>query len=218
MKVLYQNGVWASVGLHPNDNKKEIFDYEKYKKLAQSKKVVAIGECGLDFLNVNEQDKERQKDLLIQQLKLASELNLPVILHCRKAHSDLIEILKLQTTNYKLQAVIHCFTGSWEEAQQYMELGFYLGFNGIIFKMDLAETIKKMPLERMLLETDCPYLLPSIRENLFENSRELVSSRNEPANVKYIAQKIAEIRGESLEKIAETTTQNAKNLFKLNYE
>ncbi len=212
----YQNKVWASIGLHPQDDKKEVFDYEKYKKLAQSKKVVAVGECGLDFLNVSDEDKKRQEDLLIQQLNLANDLNLPVILHCRKAHQNLIEILKFQETrNKKQNGVVHCFTGNWEEAQQYMELGFYLGFNGIIFKFDVEETIKKMPLEKMVLETDCPFLLPPIRENSFENSRELVFSRNEPINIKYIAQKIAEIRGEPLEIIAETTTQNAKNLFGL---
>lgn len=231
----HKEGVFASIGLHPincvidlsqlDEDRLEELDIEKYRELAKEKRVVAIGEIGLDYWNEpkgNEKAiifKEKQKEVFLKQLELASELSLPVILHCRKAHQDLLEELRIM--NYELgggRGVLHCFTGSWEEAQIYVELGFYLGFNGIIFKFDVEETIKKMPLEKMLLETDCPFLLPPIRENSFENSHELVCDRNEPANVKYIAQKIAEIRGESLEKIAQTTTQNAKNLFKLNYE
>lgn len=202
----YEYGVWAGVGLHPSDNKKEVFDYQRYKELAQSKKVVAIGECGLDFLETTkEEEKSKQKDLLIEQINLATELKLPLILHCRKAHKELIEILQQQSKSHNLQGVVHCFTGSWEEAEQYMELGFYLGFNGIIFKFDVEETIKKMPLEKMLLETDCPFLTPP----------QILKKRNEPVNVKFVAQKIAEIRSENLEKISETTFENAKKLFNL---
>jgi len=203
----YENGVWASIGLHPGDNKKEVFDNQKYKELAQSKKVVAIGECGLDFLETTkEEEKLKQKDLLIEQINLATELNLPLILHCRKAHKELIEILQQQAKANKLQGVVHCFTGSWEEAYQYMDIGFYLGLNGIIFKIDVEQTIKKMSIERMLLETDCPFLTPP----------QILEKRNEPINVKYVAQKIAEIRKENLEKTSETTFENAKKLFNLN--
>ncbi len=214
----YQNGVWASVGLHPGDNKKEVFDYEKYKKLTQSKKVVAIGECGLDFLNISEQDKKKQGALLIQQLNLAKELDLPVILHCRKAHQNLMEILKSQIPrNKKQNGVVHCFTGNWNEAQKYIELGFYLGFNGIIFKFDIEETIKKMPLEKMLLETDCPYLLPPLARHSPQGEGNQ-HERNEPMFVKYVAERIAEIKNIKVEEVASVTTQNAKNLFKLKYE
>lgn len=153
------------------------------------------------------------------QLDLAKEMNLPVIFHCRNAHCDLINELN----NYELRGVVHCFTGSWEDAQKYLEIGLYLGFNGIIFKLKgdetsfhlphratssrsfLDEVIKKMPLERILLETDCPYLVPP----------EAGVQRNEPLFVKYVAQKIAELKGETIEKISETTTQNAKNLFNI---
>ncbi len=197
----YGKGVLAGVGLHPGDNKKEIFDFQKYKDLAQNKKVVAIGEFGLDFLNIDEQDKFRQKALAKQQFDLAKELNLPVILHCRKAHNELIKMLGTQ----EIKGVVHCFTGTWQQAQKYMALGLYLGFNGIIFKMNIEETIKRMPLEKMVLETDCPFLTPPQAQ----------TKRNEPANVKYIAQKIADARGESLEKIAQITTENAKKLFKI---
>ncbi|MFH0739826.1 MAG: TatD family hydrolase [bacterium] len=230
----HKEGVFASVGLHPincvidlsqlDEDRLEELDIEKYRELAKEKGVVAIGEIGLDYWNEPKGKekarifKDKQKQVFLKQLDLAKELNLPVILHCRKAHQDLLEELRIK--NYELgggRGVVHCFTGSWEEAQQYMGLGFYLGFNGIIFKMDLAETIKKMPLERMLLETDCPFLCPP-SARLSPQGEGGQQDRDEPIFVKYIAQKIAEIRGESLEKIAQTTTQNAKNLFKLNYE
>ena len=100
---------------------------------------------------------------------------------------------------------MHCFTGKWSEAEQYLSLGLYLGFNGIIYKMNLDEVIKKMPLDRILVETDCPYLSPP----------EASEARNEPINVKYIAQRIADLRNESFDRIAQATTNNAKTLFKL---
>jgi TatD DNase family protein len=220
----YPAGVFASIGLHPincvidlsqdDEDRLEILNIEKYRELAKEKGVVAIGEIGLDYWNEPkgkskaEIFRDKQKEVFLKQMELARELNLPVILHCRKAHSDLIRNLDDRHNCVKDQGVIHCFTGNWEEAQKYMSLGFYLGFNGIIFKFDVEETIKKMPLEKIILETDCPFLSPP----------ELAKQRNEPANVKYIAQRIAEIRSESLEIISQTTTQNAKNLFKLNYE
>jgi len=170
----YKEGVYAAIGLHPiyaasefqkiktDPEEEEFFDKEKYKELAKSDKVVAIGEIGLDYYykpktNIKlEQFKEKQKKVFIEQLEFAKELDLPVVLHCRMAHNDTIEILKTQ----QVRGVIHCFTGNWEEAQKYMELGFYIGINGIIFKMDLDEVIKKTPLDKILVETDCPYLTP----------------------------------------------------------
>ncbi|MCX6791255.1 MAG: TatD family hydrolase, partial [Candidatus Gribaldobacteria bacterium] len=131
--------------------------------------------------------------------------SLPVILHCRKAHEEMLSELKAMNDRLemKIKGVIHCFTGNWKQAQEYLALGFYLGFNGIIFKMDLEEIIKKTLLEKMLIETDCPFLTPP----------QATSERNEPINVKYVAEKIAEIRGEPINKIAEQTFQNAKILF-----
>ena len=215
----YTAGVFASVGLHPincvidlsqaDEDRLEELDIEKYKELAKMPKVVAIGEIGLDYWNEPKSKekarvfKEKQEDVFLAQLELAKDLGLPVILHCRKAHDDLIEILKSQTVSRKLQAVVHCFTGTWEQAQEYLEMGLYLGFNGIIFKLDIEEIIKKAPLERVLIETDCPFLAPP----------DVNMERNEPLNVKYVAQQIAKIRGESLEKISQATTQNAKKLF-----
>ena len=210
----YKNGVYAAVGLHPIHAKDE-FQYEKYKELTDSKKTVAIGEVGLDYKAEYVSFKEQQRTVLCKQLDLAKELNLPVIFHCRMAHEDLLEILtNYSSTNHSLTGVVHCFTGNWEQAQKYMEMGLHLGFNGIIFsarggsalggKLDLDDIIKKTPLERILVETDCPYLTPLP-----------MTGRNEPIFVKYVAEKIAKIKNLSYEEIAEITTQNAQKLFKI---
>ncbi len=202
----YEKGVYAAIALHPIHLKDEKFDYKKYKELAKSsKKVVAIGEAGLDAMYPN----PKQEEVFLEHLKLAHELDLPVILHCRKAHSDLIKVLKSEIQDphskqkQEIRGVVHCFTGKWSEAKQYLEMGFYLGFNGIIFKHNVEESIKKVPLDRILIETDCPYLTPPMAG----------VERNEPLFVKYVAEKITELRGEPLEKIQEATTQNAKKLF-----
>jgi len=237
----YEKGVFAAIGLHPiysttglvkikTDPEEgnfiangEDFDIEKYRELAKSNKVVAIGEIGLDYYYRPKTKrklwlfKEKQKEVFLKQLELAKELNLPVIFHCRKAHDNLIDILNSQFMihNSKLEGVVHCFTGNWEQAKQYLEMGFYLGFNGIIFKLDLEEVIKKTPLNRILIETDCPYLTPLPAVALAKAGPEAGIDRNEPIFVKYVAQRIAEVRGITFEKIAEITTQNAKQLFKI---
>lgn len=228
----YPQGVYAAVGLHPihlatdlvkikNDTeeieiktKEESFDYKKYKELAQSPKVVAIGEVGLDYYwkpktkGRLELFKENQKNIFYQQLGLAKELKLPVILHCRMAHKDLIQFLEQNNDVRPSVAAAHGFVGNTDELKKYLSLGYYIGFNGIIFKkierIDFEENIRQTPLERILVETDCPYLTPPP-----------LAGRNEPINVKYVVQKIAEIKNVSFEKIVEITTQNAKNLFKI---
>jgi TatD DNase family protein len=217
--------IYAAIGMHPIHIKTDLmklrmdeeegafaplgeeFDKGKYKELAKNKKVVAIGEIGLDYYykpktNTKlEKFKELQKKVFIEQLDLASDLNLPVIIHCRMAHEDVLEILSKR----KNKGVIHCFTGSWEEAQKYINLDFYLGINGIIYKFNIDEVIKKAPLDKLLIETDCPYLTPPAAE----------AERNEPIFVKNIAQKIAELKGVTFDEVASTTTQNAENLFKI---
>jgi TatD DNase family protein len=206
MAEKYETGVYAAIGLHPIHIQDEHFDYEKYKELALSAvegKVAAIGEIGLDYKSEYILFKEKQKEALLRQLDLAKELSLPVIFHCRMAHQDLIQIIQ-QSNISTIRGVIHCFTGTWEDAQKYLETGFYLGFNGIIFKLDLDEVIKKTPLEKILLETDCPYLTPKP-----------MTGRNEPSYIKYVAKKIAQLKNLTFEKIAEITTQNAKKLFKI---
>jgi len=227
----YERGVYAAVGLHPIHVCEEEFYYEEYKELAKSSKVVAIGEIGFDYwyrpkTNVRlEQFKQRQKEAFEKQLELAEELNLPIIFHCRVAHEDLINILNTRYSiqNTKLKGVIHCFTGTWEEAKKYLDMGFHLGFNGIVFKLDLDEVIEKTPLEQMVVETDCPYLTPPP-----------MARRNEPLYVKYVAEKIAKIKNirakrtlfssspsfslrenSVFEEISEITAENAKKLFNL---
>ncbi|MDO8424592.1 MAG: TatD family hydrolase, partial [bacterium] len=149
-----------------------------------------------------EQFKERQKEVFLKQIDLACELNLPVIVHCRSAHNDLIGLLNKY--GKASRGVVHCFTGNWQEAQQYLEMGFHLGFNGIIFKLELTEVIEKTPFDRILLETDCPYLTPPQE-----------SGRNEPLFVKHVAERIAQIKKLSYEEISEKTTKNAKELFNI---
>lgn len=228
MALKYDKRVWAAIGYHPgnlmSDFSAKDFDLEKYRKLVldNAGRVVAIGEIGLDYYyrpkgKIKVEDfQSRQKEVFIKQLELAKELNLPVIIHCRMAHTDLIEILKSQFPNpndQKLHGVIHCFTGTLAEAEQYIRLGFYLGINGIIFspfgrsavggKLSLDEVIKKTPLNKILVETDCPYLTPPQEGD----------KRNEPVFVKYVAERIAKIKNISLEKVCEITTQNARKLF-----
>ncbi len=191
------DGLYAVIGLHPTDVD-EPLDISAYRQLAQSEKVVAIGEIGLDYFR-EPYDAQKQKEIFLQQLALAKELTLPVIIHCRKAHPEMIGLLQGQG----MQGVIHCFTGTWAQAQQYLDLGFYLGINGIIFKFNIDETIKKAPLEKLLLETDCPFLTPPMAPQ----------KRNEPLFMEYTVQKIAELRGITTEEVAQKTTENAKKLF-----
>ncbi len=194
--------MFAAVGLHPI-HARDDFNVDDYRNLAKSDKVVAIGEIGLDRYKDYGQFIDKQKEIFVQQLNLAKELNLPAIIHCRMARNDLLEIL--QNEKYKIKGVIHCFTGTWEEAKKYLDLDFYLGFNGIMYKFDLKEVIEKTPLDRILIETDCPYLTPP----------QAGVERNEPIFVKYIAQEIAKIRKISFQEVAVATTKNAKNLFKM---
>jgi len=212
------------------NSREEKFDYEKYKnlafgknldfrsaqikELAQSKKVVAIGEIGLDYYykpktkRKLEIFKEKQKNTLLEQLALAKELNLPVIFHCRMAHKDLIEFLKENQKIRPEKAVAHGFVGKLDELKEYLNFGYFVGFNGIIFKkiegIDFEENIKNTPLDKILIETDCPYLTPP-----------QIEGRNEPLNVKYIAKRLAEIKNVSYEEITQITIKNAKKLFNI---
>lgn len=190
-------GFYAAVGLHPTDVDEEL-DLQKYRELAKSKKVVAIGEIGLDYFRPPF-DKEKQRKIFIEQLELAKELDSPVIIHCRAAHQEMLEIL--QGRGHR--GVIHCFTGTLEEAKKYIAMGFYLGMNGIMFKFPLDEVVKNISLEHMLLETDCPFLTPPMAPN----------KRNEPIFMSHTIQKIAELKNITTEEISQKTTENAKKLF-----
>lgn len=217
--------IYAAIGMHPIHIKTDLmklkmdedeggfeplgeeYDKEKYKDLAKSKKVVAIGEVGLDYYYrpkgtaKKEKFKQRQREVFIQQLELAEELGLPVIIHCRVAYNDIYDILK----DRKLRGVVHCFVGTPEEAQKLVDLGFYIGITGIIFKLDLDEVVKKIPLDKLLIETDGPYLAPP----------KAGVERNEPIFVKYVAERIAELKNITFDEVAQKTTENAKKLFKI---
>ena len=227
-------GIYAAIGMHPIHIKTDLlklrmdedegafaplgeeFDKERYKDLAKSKKVVAIGEVGLDYYYKpkgtakKEQFKQKQKEVFEQQLEIAEELNLPVIVHCRMAHGDAIEIL----AKHKVKGTIHCFTGTWDEAQKYLDLGFHIGINGIIFKFDIDEVIKKAPLDKILVETDCPYLTPAPVIAKATAGKEGYL-RNEPIFVKHVVERIADLRGMTFDEVASATTENAKKLFRI---
>lgn len=207
----YEN-VWASVGLHPNDNLGEEYEQSAYEKLAENKKVVAVGEVGLDYYRTTDQElKNKQKSRFEKQIQLAIKTQLPLIVHCRDAHQEMIELLSKYGDNLsgppaRAGGVIHSFTSTWANAQKYINLGFYIGLNGIItFTKQYDETAINIPLEKVLMETDAPYLTP-------EPFR---GKRNEPVYVEHVARKIAELRNISFEKVAEITTANAGKLFNL---
>jgi len=221
----YETGVWAAIGLHPlnlsaqkrisrdlpEDFCENGFSAEKYFPLAESKKVVAIGEIGLDYYykpktNIKiEAMKAAQKEALRRQLLFARETDLPAIFHCRMAHQEMIEALKEEfAARGKIAGVLHCFTGGLAELEAYLDLGLRIGLGGIIFKMDLNEAVKKIPQERILLETDCPYLAPPG-----------LPPRNEPKNTMIIAREVAQIRGEAPESLIAAANQNARELFRI---
>ena len=205
----YDKGVYASVGLHPNDNENEIFQIENYRQLAENNKVVAIGECGLDLKN-QKSNLKNQKYIFEEQIKLAIELDKPLMIHCREAHNEVIKILNTYYLihNTKLRGNIHFFSGDWEIAQKYFNLGFTISFTGVItFVRQYDEIIKKAPLEKIMIETDAPFVAPMPHRG----------KRNEPLYVKEVAKKIAEIRKEPYEKIAKITTDNALKFFNINF-
>ncbi len=193
-------GIWATVGLHPNDNLEEKFDSRTYEELLNCDKVVGFGEIGLDYYRTEKiEDQELQKQRFKEQLDLAKKINKPLIIHCRNAHEDMLEIL-----DSNLRGVVHSFTGTLNEAKKYLDLGFYLGFNGIItFTDQYDEIIKYAPLDKILLETDAPYLTPI----------PFRGKRNEPLYVKYVAEKIAELKGVGYDEATEKTFTNTQKLF-----
>lgn len=205
----YNKGVYAAVALHPDDIVKEKFKYKKMKELAQNPKVVAIGECGLDYGYCEDDEKiqKLQQKVFIEHIKLAKELDKPIIIHSRRLFPEILEIIKKHPG---IRGVLHCYMGRWSYAEEYLKLGFYISFTGLItYARDYDKVIKNCPLEMILIETDSPYLIPEP----LRKKDEIV--RNAPENVKYVAQKIAEIKGISFDEVAEQTTQNAKKLFNL---
>lgn len=210
-------GVWVVIGQHPSET--ENFDPAFYKKLAANKKVVAIGEIGLDLHYDALEGKEKmlaaQTILFRQQLDLADELNLPVVVHTRDAHAPTLAILTEYISAGKLarRGVMHCFTGTAAAAQEYLALGFYISFPGIVTfpprknetENSLWATVRAVPLDKILVETDAPWLAPASHRG----------QRNEPAWVEDIARVLAVIRNLTPEEFFAQTTANANQLFQL---
>ncbi len=196
--------MYATVGISPNDiDKFRKEDLDEIEILGKNKKVVAIGEIGLDY-HWNTENKELQKQVFISQIQIANKLELPIVIHTRESIYDTLEILKNNKCNKK--GVFHCCPLNIDLVREGLKLGFYISFAGpITFKnsKNAEEIIKMVPLEKILIETDSPYLSP-------EPFR---GKRNDSRNVKYIAQKIAEIREIELSEIAKITYENAKKIF-----
>jgi TatD DNase family protein len=195
--------IYATVGIHPHDvGKIGNKTYDDLRELARHKKVVAYGEIGLDFFrNIAPQAQQREK--FSEQLLLAQELNLPVIIHDRDAHEQSLRMVRASGIR---RGVFHCFSGDYEMAKQCLDLGFYLSVPGVV-TFDKAKTlqnvVKHVPLSSLLLETDCPYLAPNPYRG----------KRNEPAYIVQTAKKVAEIKGLLWEDVAAVTAQNTLSLF-----
>jgi len=196
--------IYASAGIHPHDAQKEFDKVEEIERLALQEKVVAIGEIGLDYY-YNDPPKEFQKEVFTKQIRLAKKLNLPIIIHDRDAHGDILDILKKEWTK-DLRGVFHSYSGSVEMAFQAIEMNFYISLGGpVTFKnaKKPKEVVKAVPIEKLLIETDSPYLTPEPYRG----------KRNTPVYVKFVAEKIAELREMSYEEVCRITAENAIKLF-----
>ncbi|MBN1643487.1 MAG: TatD family hydrolase [Dehalococcoidales bacterium] len=199
--------VFAAVGIHPHEaGNVQKADINRIAEISKSPKVVALGEMGLDFYR-NYSPREAQLQVLKWQLELATEVSLPVIIHDRQATSDIQKILAewVKLIYPRCPGVIHCFSGNKQSAAKYMEMGFYLAFGGYISYpgSNASEVIKTIPYERLLVETDCPFLPP----------QKYRGKRNEPAYAVLTAEVLAGILGKTVQAVAEQTTENAERLF-----
>jgi len=229
----YQNGVYVAVGLHPEslENRMEQengakayfeaedFNADIYQQLAKFPRVVAVGEIGLDYFRPDtssdnwEKIKDKQRRIFLEQLEFALQLGLPAIIHCRQAHDDMLTLLSNFKNKYhsllptdRPWGVLHCFSGDENLAWRYFNLGLSISFTGLItFSKNWDSLIRKMPDDRLLLETDAPFMTPEPYRG----------KRNEPLLVSYVAKRIAEIKGMTPERVALITTNNAKKLFRL---
>ena len=247
-----KTGVWASIGVHPIhvftdvqeeqviegktqtiNTRAEKFDYDRYRALAESSdNVIAIGECGLDYLHFERSNLQNQRQELIQlqletlreHIRLAIDLDLPMVIHCRdaeihdeetlQAFEHLLALLREYNTpgvssqQQKVRGVIHCYTGIPKYVPQFLELGFYIGYTGIVTFPNAKEvraSLRATPLERILLETDAPYLTPVPHRG----------KRNEPSYVRHVAEQVADLKQITVVEVAERTTQNAVELFRV---
>lgn len=196
--------IYASVGIHPHDAKDcTEKTWDLLLRLAQNPKVIAWGEIGLDYYrDLSPRDVQRQ--VFIHQIELANEVGLPIIIHNRDAHGDVLKIVKEHRP--ECGGVFHSYSGSWEMAKELLRMGFYLSFSGPLTYKNARHTVEvaaNVPEDRFVVETDCPYLTPEPYRG----------KRNEPAYVREVLAKIAELKGITLEKAAELSTNNAKKLF-----
>ncbi|KGM06350.1 putative deoxyribonuclease YcfH [Methylophaga thiooxydans] len=196
--------VTASVGIHPNVEQEEQFTVEQLIAEASHPKVIAIGETGLDYFR-SEGDLEWQRERFRIHIEAAKQTQKPLIIHTREARQDTMAILEKENAE-KAGGIIHCFTENWETAQRALDIGFYISLSGIVtFKSakELQDVAKKLPLDRILIETDSPYLAPVPHRG----------KTNKPVFVKHVAEFLAELRGDTVENIAASTTANFQRLF-----
>ncbi len=220
----YKEGVYAAVGLHPVHTEKsfhdakelgaddaareftsrgEIFDVQYYRNLARDPKVVAIGECGLDYYRLGDSTKKCQAEAFTAQITLAREVGKPLMIHCRNAFPDLIALLKSETLPDH-PGIVHFFSGTKADARELLDLGFCFTFGGVItFARDYDEVIEAIPVDRILSETDAPYVTPAPYRG----------KRNEPAHVVEVVKKLAEIKNIPVEKMSEQIFKNSKSIF-----
>ncbi|MGR3806223.1 TatD DNase family protein [Pasteurella testudinis DSM 23072] len=199
--------VSLSCGVHPLNVEDEAFDGEKMRRLAQNPQVIAIGECGLDYY-YSADNKAKQQRIFAEQIEIAKQLNKPLIIHTRAAREDTIDLLK-QGGAQKCGGVMHCFTENQWTADQALELGFYISVSGIItFRnaQEIRDVIQSVPLDRLLVETDSPYLAPVPYRG----------KQNQPAYVREVCEYLAVLKGVSAVEMAQITTQNFERLFKVN--
>lgn len=200
--------IYACIGIHPVDKTSEIFDEIAFAELVKHSKVVAIGECGLDFYHADKSiDYERQEALLLFQINFALNHNKPLMIHARNAYEELLSILEPLKKIYgdKLRGNIHFFAGNWEIAQRFIAIGFTLSFTGVItFVHDYDEVIRNAPLSSIMSETDAPYVAPIPYRG----------KRNEPSYVSEVVKRMAEIRGVSLWTVQEALVENALNMIR----
>ena len=215
----YDN-VWATIGLHPIHTSKsyhdeqelgeggkeftsrgEKFDMSAYAELGKSPRVIAVGECGLDYYRADKDTRDVQVKNFVEQIELANTLGKPLMLHIRNAYEDALEVIK---SHAKVRGDVHFFAGDWGIAKKFLDLGFTLSFTGVItFTHDYDEVVKNTPLNMLLSETDAPYVTPAPHRG----------KRNEPAYVEYVVRKIAEIRGEDPDTVGAQIMANAKRVF-----
>lgn len=198
--------VYAAVGIHPQrTGKATLAEWEEIMDMAaENSEVKAIGEIGFDYYRMTS-DKETQKAWFARQIEGAKELDLPIIIHDRDAHGDTLQMLK-EHKDYRLRGIIHCYSGSLEMAREFIKLGFYISFAGpVVFpgSRRLKEVAREIPLDRLLIETDSPYLTPPPHRG----------ERNCPCNVRYVAEEVARLRGLSAEEVAKASFDNAKRIY-----